>query len=154
MARPTKLNKPLIASLIAHLKRGVPQRTACLLVGLSESGLHKWKNHANTVLAKHEIDGSSHPKYAETIPKRDQPFVEFMESVESARAEAEVRMIEIVRKHAVAGDVKAAQWWLDRAYPERWAARQRLEVVGADDGPVTIRVEYEPGDDEKEMPAA
>lgn len=168
MPRPGILTPALTEEIVAHLKRCVPQDTAARYVGISPAAFYKWKARGtlaletatalweNTPLPPFDpADPASHesreaPGAIDFAPAEERIYIEFVESVEAARAEAEVRMVEVVRKAAVEGDVKAAQWWLDRAYPERWAQRQRLELTGAQDGPINILVEYEPGDLTKE----
>ena len=157
MGRPRKIDKKRTAELCDLLTRGVPQATAARMVGISETALHNWKAHARKVLDAAGLEDSKQRGYTTRVADRDKPYVEFWESVENARAEAEVLMIDRVRQIAEGhgrDSLRAATWWLDRAHPDRWAQRQRVEVGGVEGGDVVIKIEYEPGDNEKEMPAA
>jgi hypothetical protein len=60
-------------------------------------------------------------------------YTDFVIRFEAAQAEAEGTMLDRVRKAATQeGDVKAAQWYLERLHPERYGKQTRLEVTGAD----------------------
>tara|TARA_Y100000401_G_scaffold111526_1_gene109873 strand:- start:270 stop:737 length:468 start_codon:yes stop_codon:yes gene_type:complete len=58
-------------------------------------------------------------------------YRDFLIRYEQAKAEAEGTMLERITKAAAQeGDVKAAQWYLERMYPERYGKQARLEVTG------------------------
>lgn len=54
------------------------------------------------------------------------PFRIFRQAVLDAERMAEMEMVELVRK-AAKGDARHAQWYLERKFPERWAAN-RIEL--------------------------
>jgi len=131
MARPTKLDPERQATIITNLERGIPQETAARLAGLAPATLYAWKSRGEAALAAAMNalpDGADNGQLLAKVPAAERPFVEFLEAVETARAEAEMSYALVVRRAALGGDVRAAQWWLDRAYPERWAQRQTVAV--------------------------
>lgn len=54
--------------------------------------------------------------------------VAFRNEVLQAEAEAEMLCIRTLRGAITEGDVKAAQWWLERRRSEDWGRIDRLEV--------------------------
>lgn len=48
-------------------------------------------------------------------------------------------MVFLVRRAAHRGDVKAAQWWLERKFPDRWGRRDRHELSGPASGPIEVK---------------
>ncbi len=152
MARPRKITVARRKRIAVHLRNSTPQETACRLEGVSTTAYYAWRARGR------KADDKANGIKAR-IPKADFPYVEFWEVTEKARAEAEQTMIGHVRAIAAfaekEGDrLRAATFMLDRMYPDRWAQRKHLEVTGAQEGPIEIRVEYEPGDIEREEDAA
>lgn len=63
--------------------------------------------------------------------------VTFLDAVEHAEAEAELRFLGQVAKHA-AKSPQAAQWWLEHRRPADYG-RHMLELSGPDGGPIETR---------------
>lgn len=55
------------------------------------------------------------------------PYGEFLQAILEAESQAEMEMVELVRKSAKI-DARHAQWWLTHKLPERWGD-QRAEVA-------------------------
>lgn len=74
----------------------------------------------------------------ERVPSAEKPFLQFLQAVKQAQAEAEVKAVELI---TLAGQktFKALAWRLERKFPERWGRRSRHEITGADGGPVEMR---------------
>lgn len=123
MARPTKLTPDLRTRICDYLRNGVTQEAAALASGISTTTYFRWLADAEK-------------------PKAAAALQEFRDAVDEARGEAEASYALVIRRAAIGGDVRAAMWWLDRARPERWAARQTLALVGKDDGAVEIDVTF------------
>lgn len=62
----------------------------------------------------------------------------FLDAVEHAEAEAELRFLGQVAKHA-ATSPQAAQWWLERRRREEYGQRTGVELTGANGGPIETR---------------
>ncbi len=102
MARPTKLTPAVHASIVENLRAGAYIETAAAAAGVSASTVHAWLRRAE-----------DHPEDCGS------PFLEFLEAVEKARAEAELDAIRTIRE-AAPRSWQAAAWYLERSYPKRW----------------------------------
>lgn len=62
----------------------------------------------------------------------DPEFVEFAERVQRADADAEAKMVAVVRKAAESGTWQAGAWWLERSRQQDYALRReaRSEEIG------------------------
>ncbi|MBW3601072.1 MAG: hypothetical protein KY434_00005 [Actinobacteria bacterium] len=126
MGRPTKLTPELAEPVVSTLRAGAYLVTAAAFASIDESTLHEW-------LARGR---GTHGR------RRTARFAEFAESVARARAEAEVRSVDLVVRAGVEhGDTASLRWWLERSFPHRWGGRQRVEHSGPEGGPITI---YDP----------
>jgi transposase-like protein len=90
------------ASIVENLRAGAYIETAAAAAGVSASTVHAWLRRAED----HPDDCGS-------------PFLEFLEAVEKARAEAELDAIRTIRE-AAPRSWQAAAWYLERSYPKRW----------------------------------
>ncbi len=152
MPRPRKITAARRKRIAEHLRKSVPQETACRLEGVSTTAYYAWRARGRK--ADDEANGVK-----ARISKADLPYVEFWEVTEKARAEAEQTMIGHVRVIARYADkdadrLRAATFMLDRMYPDRWAQRKLIELGGVEGGPVEIKIEYEPGERDDEEDAA
>ena len=119
-----------IKRLLNYLHLGMYITQACDMVGLSKSSYYSWINRAKKI-----------EKSDDEVAPDDEIYVEFLDSVKKARAEAEAYHLKNVRD---AGEIswQASAWWLERSAPDRWGRRERVEVVGKDEGPVVIKIEF------------
>lgn len=83
-------------------------------VGVSEVTWHKWKSKGQEV--KEQIQENE--AYSPT--KREQLYLEFIESLEKAYAKAEMNAINNIRD-ASKKDWRAAAWFLERRYNGNWS---------------------------------
>jgi transposase len=121
--RPTKFTPERVDKLLSALKSGNYRTVACQYAGISTATLHNWI------------------KIAEG-PDAPPEYVEFLDALNKAEAQAEVVDISIIRQAAHNGQWQAAAWIRERKNPERWGRRDvsKLELTGADGGPVDVRV--------------
>ncbi len=120
--RRTKCTPELTEKICGYLSEGNYIMTACELCGIDPKSYHNWYNRGRDELDRIAEEGGK-PR------KREQPFVHFFHEVTRANAEAERRMLEIVVTAAVdEKDVRAAQWYLARKHPEKWAKRSSLDL--------------------------
>ena len=111
MGRPIALT-PELADIICNLvAAGNYLTTAFKLAGVPERTGFKWVEYG------HNFDGSK-PHHI--------VFVEFLQSINKAKAAAEVGALERV---AEANAWQSTAWFLERRYPERWSIRQRIDQV-------------------------
>lgn len=101
--RRSKLTPEVQERIIQAIRAGNYRETAAAYAGIHIGTFYRW-------LQKGERAKSG-------------PYREFREAIERAEAEAEVRHVAIVAK-AATDDPKAAMWWLERRFPDRWGRRQ------------------------------
>jgi hypothetical protein len=69
--------------------------------------------------------------------RREEKYVMFLDAIEKALADGEIRDVAIVAKAALE-NWQAAAWKLERRNPGRWG-RVRHEITGKDGGPVEVK---------------
>lgn len=113
VGRPIKLDAHTIEIIAAATRAGHPRHAAATAAGIHTRTLYTW-------LAQAEADAD---EGLATV------YAQLHHALARAEAEAEVRMVELVRAHAV-GDWKAAAWILERRHPERYGRRDKVDVSG------------------------
>ena len=104
--RPTKLTDALSARIILTIRAGNYLETAAAVNGIGESTLHSWLEKGR---------------------RGRRPYVEFLESVEKARAASEAAALKVI-KDAMPENWQAAAWYLERSRPDRWGKRIDLRI--------------------------
>lgn len=117
MGQPTKLTPALQEQLVNVLRTGVFIDAACHYVGIAPSTYYGWMDRGR---------------------KGDEPYVEFLEAVEKARASATVRAITLVQK-AAEDSWQAAAWYLERSHPDQYG--RRTNIAGPNGGPVQVETD-------------
>lgn len=112
------LTSTVAAAIVEAVEAGAFQKDAAAAAGVSETTLYRW-------LQEGAKDGA-HPELRE-----------FRESLTRARAHAKVSAIATLRR-AASDDWRAAAFLLERAWPDEWGRRTRLEHTGRDGGPVEV----------------
>jgi transposase-like protein len=128
----TKLTPDRQARITEALAQGNYIETAARYSGVSPQVFYKWMSRGNE--ERQRIGDGADPTPGEEI------YVEFVEAVEKARSQAEMRNVGLIQKAAVDGTWQAAAWYLERSYPKRWGRSDRVEHTGADGGPVEVSV--------------
>jgi transposase len=121
--RPSKFTPEVRDKILTALRAGNYRNVACQYAGINIQTLHNW-------IAKAE-----HP---DAPPE----YLEFVEALQKAEADAEVADLALIRRSAQDGQWQAAAWIRERKNPERWGRRDRqtVELTGADGGPVQMQV--------------
>lgn len=119
MGRKSKLTEATQQELYNAIAGGNTHETACALAGIATSTFYEW-------LTKGEEAKSG-------------KFAHFHDVIKKAEALAEAKRIEIIRKagegkgdYAGKADWKAAAWYLERRYPEKWGRRHIVADVKHD----------------------
>jgi transposase len=99
MARPTKLTEAVTDDLVVLLAAGVPVSVAPRSVGVSRGTLDRWLREGE-LHGRVEQARAAGPVSSETV--------------------TEARLVVLLAR-AAQFDWKAAAWWLERRWPERWA---------------------------------
>lgn len=148
MARPTKLTADLKHRIYLLLKAGNYVKTAVQAVGITPATHYNWMAKAALIgdTPPAELKGQALKQAAARVglekslkaaEKRERlaQLHDYRESVEFALAEAEAEAVELVTK-AAKDDWRAAAWYLERAYPEKFAkAPPKVRSGGVPDPP-------------------
>lgn len=121
MSRPTKLTPARIKRLTNAIRAGNYYDAACAYAGIAYSTFRNWITTAEAAI---ENGTAEQPENA--------PFVEFLEDVKKAEADAEVRMVGMWQKQ-IPHDWKAAATFLERRHPDKWGRRAPTDGDAADD---------------------
>lgn len=111
--RPTKLTIEIQTKVCDAIRGGNYRETAAMWVGVPPETLSRW------------------------MKKTGAKYLAFRRAVLEAERAAEIRAVALVMK-AAAEDPSHAKWWLERKFPERWARRDRHELMGEGGGPVKL----------------
>lgn len=109
--RPTKYSDDVVKHITDALRGGNTRRASCAAGGISQETFARW-------LADN---------------------ADFMDAVEKAEGEAELRNLAVIQD-ATKTTWQAAAWWLERKHKAEWSSR--VEQTGADGSPVKVIVEY------------
>lgn len=89
--------------------------------------------NGNTYEASAQYGGISYSLLREWIVQGEQDqageFLEFVEALKKAEAEAEVESVALIRRSAQEGQWQAAAWFLERRKPSEWGRKDRHEVA-------------------------
>jgi transposase-like protein len=132
MARRSKLTPETQQAIINALNSGNWLETAAHYAGIASATLYNWLDRGR--IERERIDADEEPYESESA------YVEFLEAVEKARSQAQVRAVGLIQKAAIDGTWQAAAWFLERSDPQRWGRYGRVEVTGANGGAVAVDV--------------
>ena len=124
------LNDDIQEKIVAAVRAGSYLDDASALAGIGRSTLFLWLSEGRDAQAKAE-NGLA-------LTNREKSCLEFMDAVESARAEAQLRNVAIIQRAANEGTWQAAAWFLERTNPRKWGRHETVEVGVADDRPVEV----------------
>lgn len=156
--RPIRLHAGLIQEIARKARDGVPIQAAAVASGIPKSTFQSWmkrgREAAEAVSVGREIDS------------KERIFLEFMLAVEEARSAAMEDAVVAHQRLAFGGEVlevtenldeetgeiksrtirfskpdrNALEWYLERSHPDIFGTK-RLELTGADGGPISIEEE-------------
>lgn len=135
MAMPTKLTPEVQEKIVSALNAGNYQDTAARYAGITRATFYNWLERGR--IERERIESGEKPSKSEAI------YVEFIEAIEQARANAEVRAVALIQKAATEGNWRAAQFFLERSHPQRWGALNRTEISGPQGGPIETMIDAE-----------
>jgi hypothetical protein len=113
--RKTKLTDEVQERIVAAIRGGNYQDVAARYAGIGERTFYAWMERGE---------------------KGEEPYAQFQQAVESAKAVAEVRSVALIQKAAQDGSWQAAAWYLERTNAGRWGRKQMVSLTGEDGGPV------------------
>lgn len=132
MARPTACTPATIAAIAQAISAGNAREVAAAYAGVTATTFYNWQARGKKEQA-HRVRPNAKPHEAE------QPFFEFIEAIEKAESDAEVRNVAIIQQ-AARESWQAAAWWLERKHHGRWGRKDRQELTGADGAPLLPNV--------------
>ena len=115
MARRSLITQThLVECFLSNIAAGAAISVAADASGLGASTVYAWLARAETVRF-------CDPK---EITPHDQAFVEFRDAVMTVRAAREIRILKVVTDEVDNGNWRAAAWYLERTWPERWSSKR------------------------------
>lgn len=161
--RPTKLNEQVIAEICRFIEAGNWFEVSCRLAGINEETGNVWLRLGRGQDVPNHKPQPIHKQFTEAVQaavdRREAALAMRIRqaaqprdvTTRSTTVDKDGNRTETVREAREDGDWRAAAWILERTAPDRWG-KQRLEVTGADGGP--MQVEVAGGlDDEKRIAA-
>lgn len=120
--------------LINLIVLGLPVNKAVAMVNIAESTFYKWMSRGMIERDRLATIPDAKPKPEEKI------YLEFLESLTRARAEAIAKKVAVVSSAASQGDWKASAWWLERQVPEEFGRIERQEILSQSVSEVRVTV--------------
>lgn len=117
--RPTKFTPERREKIIQLIKAGNYLETATQAAGIDYSTFRNWMNRGEDALQR-QSDGDK-------LTKVEKEFVDFVEHIQKAEAEAEARNLMIINK-AASDSWQAAAWYLERKHHDRWGRKDRVQA--------------------------
>lgn len=112
MSRPTKLEVDVQRRLEEAFQIGqISIATACAYAGIAERTYHNWMAAGR---------------------KGQEPYVQFLQAMEKARADAVMVNLAVIRRAAQSGHWQAAAWWLERTHPQDFGRKTAVTVLPMD----------------------
>ena len=121
MARPTKMNPGIRQAICKALRCGNTRQAAAEAAGVDRDTLRRW-------IRRGEQDNTG-------------AFKAFYGALTRAEAEAEQEAVSVVKGAFMAGEWRAAAWWLERRRPETYREQKNQGSSAAAE--TIVRVVYE-----------
>lgn len=117
--RKLTLNNELIKKCGVLLKAGNTYRATCSYLGIAERTFFRWLSEGET---------------ADNGIKR-----QFWQTIKASEAEVDLRNIITIQK-AAQTDWRAAAWFLERRFPQRWGRKRSSNLTGMEREPVDVEI--------------
>lgn len=122
----TKFTPELGDKVCDAVRAGNYMETAAAFAGVHKDTFYEWQKVGRAAQAK-----------TGRLTALEQQLADWVAQLEQALAQAEVRDLAIIGK-AAETQWQAAAWRLERKSPDRFGRRQRVEMTGADGGPLEV----------------
>ena len=136
MGRPVKLTPEVQEDICAAIRAGNYIEPSAIRAGVSKSTLYSWLKKGKTEADR--VDRAVSVGRRAKVTAKLKPYVDFLDAVKKAEAEAEARDVAIISKAAIT-QWQAAAWRLERKHYDRWGRRQALEHSGPQGKPVKVQ---------------
>jgi hypothetical protein len=122
-------------TLLDYIRIGTPVRKAVTASGIAEKTFYNWMSRGLAERERLSLSMTAKSNPTEVV------FLQFLQRVEQARAEAIMKKVAVIAKSGNDGDWRAAAWWLERQVPEEFGKTEKLEIGGSNGEPIRIQVE-------------
>lgn len=136
LGRKTDLTPEKHDRIVEFIAGGNYVETAVAAAGISKATYYNWIDRGQSERDRLKANPEAEPDQDETI------FLEFLDAIEKAQAEAEARNVAIIQKAAFS-TWQAAAWWLERTRAKKYARMEKTELTGSDGGAVRLDVSTE-----------
>jgi len=123
----TKFTDEAAQQIVDVIRAGNYIETAAAYAGVHKDTFYEWMKQGRHALAMTASRRSANQRR----------LADFVADVDQAVAAAEVRDLAIIGA-AAPNAWQAAAWRLERKHPEKYSRRERVEMTGADGGPVEV----------------
>lgn len=108
--RPTKLTTELQETICKAIRAGAYIETAAQFAGIDKPTLYLWM------------------KKGHSCSSGRNPYAQFLNAVEKALADAEMRDVLVIDKAGQEGNWQASAWRLERKFPKKWGRKDTLRI--------------------------
>jgi hypothetical protein len=122
-------------TLLDYIRIGTPVRKAVTASGVSEKTFYNWMARGMAERERLSMVPNAKENPTEVI------FLQFLQQVEQARAEAITKKVAVIAKSGNEGDWRAAAWWLERQVPEEFGKTEKFEIGGNNGEAIKVQVE-------------
>lgn len=134
--RPTALlEQAKEQALLDYIRIGTPVRKAVTASGIAEKTFYNWMSRGMSERERLSMTPNAKENPSEVI------FLQFLQRVEQARAEAIAKKVAVIAKSGNDGDWRAAAWWLERQVPEEFGKTDKFEIGGTNGEAIKVQVE-------------
>lgn len=127
LGRPTLLTDEVRERIVSAVAGGAYFDDAAQFAGITERTFYNWIRRGKDAQEIMEAGGE--------IPDSEIPFLQFLQEVERARANAVMRNLTLIQTAASNGSWQAAAWYLERTNPRKWGRHETYEVTGLEGMP-------------------
>lgn len=134
--RPTVLLEQVKEqTFLDYIRIGTPVRKAVIASGIAEKTFYNWMSRGMAERERLSLNPSAKENATEVV------FLQFLQRVEQARAEAIAKKVAVIAKSGNDGDWRAAAWWLERQVPEEFGKTDKFEIGGTNGEAIKVQVE-------------
>ena len=134
--RPTALLEEVKEqTLLDYIRIGTPIRKAVTASGIAEKTFYNWMTRGMAERERLSLVPDAKENPTEVI------FLQFLQRVEQARAEAITKKVAVIAKAGNDGDWRAAAWYLERQVPEDFGKTDSFEIGGTNGEAIKVQVE-------------
>jgi hypothetical protein len=122
-------------TLLDYIRIGTPVRKAVTASGIAEKTFYNWMSRGLAERERQALVPNAKDNPTEVV------FLQFLQRVEQARAEAITKKVAVIAKAGNDGDWRAAAWYLERQVPEDFGKTDRFEIGGTNGEAIKVQVE-------------